>query len=58
MISVEEAKSILIENTVKQDKTCTRSLEKCSGYFTSSDIFSSFDLPPFDQSNVDGCAAA
>ncbi|HMS33221.1 MAG TPA: molybdopterin molybdotransferase MoeA [Ignavibacteria bacterium] len=58
MISVEEAKRILIENTIKADKTCTRSINNCSGYFTSSDIFSSVDLPPFDQSNVDGYATA
>lgn len=56
MVSVEEAKAILSENTFKMDKTCTRSLGKCSGYFTSADIFSKIDLPPFNQSNVDGYA--
>ena len=54
MITVEEAKSIVIGSTVKLNKSFTRKINTCSGYFTSENIHSPLDLPPFDQSNVDG----
>ncbi|MBA3706069.1 MAG: molybdopterin molybdotransferase MoeA [Bacteroidetes bacterium] len=56
MITVEEAKSILIENTFKLIKTSNRKVRNSSGYFLAEDIFSKLDLPPFNQSNVDGYA--
>ncbi|MEP7146697.1 MAG: molybdopterin molybdotransferase MoeA, partial [bacterium] len=56
MITVEEAKSILIENTFRLTKTSNRKLRNSSGYFLAEDIFSKLDLPPFNQSNVDGYA--
>ncbi len=56
MVTVEEAKAVLINSVIKSDKTCVKKIQSCSGYFTSEDIYSSIDLPPFDQSNVDGYA--
>ena len=54
MITVEEAKAIVIGSSNKLNKSFTRKIYNCSGYFTSENIHSPLDLPPFDQSNVDG----
>ena len=54
MITVEEAKDIVIGSSNKLNKSFTRKIYNCSGYFTSENIHSPLDLPPFDQSNVDG----
>ena len=56
MITVEEAKQILIENSSKAERISKKNTGNCSGYFLAEDIFSKLDLPPFDQSNVDGYA--
>lgn len=55
MISVEEAKSAILENsdllTVQK-----LSIEKCFGYVLANDIFAPIHLPPFNQSAMDGYA--
>ncbi len=56
MINVEEAKKILIDNASKLKKISKRKVINSSGHFLSEDIFSKLDLPPFNQSNVDGYA--
>ncbi|MDQ3020689.1 MAG: molybdopterin molybdotransferase MoeA [Bacteroidota bacterium] len=56
MITVEEAKSILIENSFKLNKTRNKKIKDSLNYFLAEDIFSPLDLPPFNQSNVDGYA--
>ncbi len=56
MLTVEEARTILMENTFKSDKTCKRKVRNCLNYVLAEDIFSKLDLPPFNQSNVDGYA--
>ncbi len=58
MITVEEAKSILIENTFRSEKTCKKKIEDSSGYFLAENMYSDFDLPSFNQSNVDGYAVS
>ncbi len=54
MITVEEAKAIVIGSSDRLNKSITRKIYNCSGYFTYENIHSPLDLPPFDQSNVDG----
>ncbi|MEO8666584.1 MAG: gephyrin-like molybdotransferase Glp, partial [Ignavibacteria bacterium] len=55
-ITVEEAKKILIANSYKLEKSEKRKVSGSSGYFLAENIFSKLDLPPFNQSNVDGYA--
>jgi molybdopterin molybdotransferase len=57
MISVEEAKS-LVEISTEPLAEITTSLENALGHVISQDIFSPIDLPPFNQSAMDGYAIA
>lgn len=56
MITVEEAKSIIL-NTIFQltDAVSIKTIDSL-GYNLAEDIYSPLDLPPFNQSNVDGYA--
>ncbi len=56
MTTVEEAKTILLQNTIRINNTVVKKVENSAGYFLAEDIYSAIDLPPFDQSNVDGYA--
>jgi molybdopterin molybdotransferase len=56
MITVEEAKSILIQSTFKLNKTGKRKIKDSTGFFLAEEIYSPVDLPQFNQSNVDGYA--
>lgn len=56
MITVEEAKQILIENVSQLTGTISIETNNALGFTLAEDIYSSLDLPPFDQSNVDGYA--
>ena len=56
MITVEEAQKILNNNSYRLKKTINRKVSKSTGYFLAENIFSKLDLPPFNQSNVDGYA--
>jgi molybdopterin molybdotransferase len=55
MISVNEAQSRII-NTVSISEQVTVGVPKSVGYVLSKSIFSPLDLPPFDQSAMDGYA--
>lgn len=58
MITVEEAKQIVIDNTIELTEVISiKTIEAC-GYKLAEDIFAPLDLPPFDQSNVDGYAVS
>lgn len=56
MITVEEAKSILLNNIVELKESVKVSLTDALGYHLAEDILAPLDLPPFNQSNVDGYA--
>ena len=56
MIPVEEAKSILIKNGIELTETHSVKAVDALGYRLAEDIHAQFDLPPFNQSNVDGYA--
>lgn len=56
MISVEEAKSDLLKNTDRLKRTCLVEVKNSLDYFSADNIYSPFDLPQFNQSNVDGYA--
>lgn len=56
MVSVEEAKSILLSNVFRSEKTSLVKIQDSLNHFLAEDIKSKYDLPPFDQSNVDGYA--
>jgi len=56
VITVEQAKQILLENVNEITECITIKVIDALGYKLAEDIFSSLDLPPFDQSNVDGYA--
>jgi molybdopterin molybdotransferase len=56
MISVEEAKSILINNVTELTKKINVPLIDALGLRLAEDIYAPLNLPPFDQSNVDGYA--
>ncbi len=55
MISVSEAKAIITKNiTVLQPKEMP--LIEASGHVLAHDVFASIDIPPFEQSSMDGYA--
>ena len=56
MITVEEAKQILIENVFELTESQSIETNNALGFTLAEDIYSPLDLPPFDQSNVDGYA--
>ena len=56
MITVEEAKQIIIENVFELTETLSIETNNALGFTIAEDIFSPLDLPPFNQSNVDGYA--
>jgi molybdopterin molybdotransferase len=56
MITVEKAKSILINNSIELTATHTVKVADALGCRLAEDIHAQLDLPPFDQSNVDGYA--
>lgn len=56
MITVEEAKSILLNNIVELKESVKVSLSDALGCRLAEDIYAPLDLPPFNQSNVDGYA--
>jgi molybdopterin molybdotransferase len=56
MISVEEAKKIVIQHVFALSKKTTVQLADGLGCMLAEDIFAPLDLPPFNQSNVDGYA--
>lgn len=56
MITVEEAKHILIENVFELTGTLSVETNNALGFTLAEDIYSPLDLPPFHQSNVDGYA--
>lgn len=55
MVSVEEALNIIAENTTMLQNV-TLPLSRTKGMVLSQDIYSPIDLPPFDQSAMDGYA--
>ena len=55
MISVNEAQSIILQNTIDL-KTESVSLENCLGRVLSEDIRADRDFPPFDRVTMDGIA--
>src|ERR1700740_1375585 len=56
MISVEEAKGIITQHVFALAKTHTVQLADALGCTLAEDVFAPLDLPPFNQSNVDGYA--
>jgi molybdopterin molybdotransferase len=55
MISVEEARRRVLDMVAVLD-TVELPLEECLGLFLAEEVFSSVDLPPFDNSAMDGYA--
>ncbi|CAN5462821.1 hypothetical protein BH11BAC1_BH11BAC1_01930 [soil metagenome] len=55
MISVKEAQENILR-TVSVSKTEMRTISNACGFVLSKDIFAPLDLPPFDQSAMDGYA--
>lgn len=56
MITVEEAKKILTEKVDALTEIISIKTIDALGYMIAEDIYSPLDLPPFNQSNVDGYA--
>lgn len=56
MITVEQAKQILLENVTQLTEPVTLKVTDALGYKLAEDIIATLDLPPFNQSNVDGYA--
>ncbi len=56
MITVEEAKSIIVENVIEIAEAKRMETMDAVGYRLAGDLLAPLDLPPFDQSNVDGYA--
>ncbi|HXD91916.1 MAG TPA: gephyrin-like molybdotransferase Glp [Bacteroidia bacterium] len=56
MISVEEAKGIITQHVFALEKKTTVPLADGLGCMLAEDVFAPLDLPPFNQSNVDGYA--
>lgn len=56
MITVEEAKQILLNNVIQLTEVISIKTADSLGYNLAKDIYSPLDLPPFNQSNVDGYA--
>jgi molybdopterin molybdotransferase len=57
MISSEEAKYIIAENSYQLNSTCV-SLDKAGGLILSKDIYAAVNIPAFPQSGMDGYAFA
>jgi molybdopterin molybdotransferase len=57
MISIEEAKRIIAENSI-QLNSCIVPLDKASGLILAKDIYASINIPAFPQSGMDGYALA
>ncbi len=58
MITVEQAKSIIESGVGILQKTASVFLRDATGMMLAEDIIATVDLPPFNQSNVDGYAVA
>lgn len=56
MISIKEAISIVKQNSKPLLKTTVKTVEKAGGYLLSKDILSPINMPPFNQSAMDGYA--
>src|ERR1700756_1668042 len=56
MISVEKAKGIITEHVFALAKKTKVQLSDALGCTLADDVFAPLDLPPFNQSNVDGYA--
>jgi molybdopterin molybdotransferase len=56
MITVEEAKSIILNNVIELTEIISAKTTDTLGYNLAEDIYSTGDFPPFNQSNVDGYA--
>ncbi len=56
MISVDEAKEAVAKNIPFLNRKKTIPVTGALGYLTAQDIYAPLDLPPFNQSNVDGYA--
>lgn len=56
MISVQQALDLILENSIPLMKTESKTLSEALDYRLSENILSLMDLPPFDQSSVDGFA--
>ena len=56
MISVEEAKAIIVQSIFELSTKMEVQLIDALGYKLAEDIYAPLDLPPFNQSNVDGYA--
>jgi molybdopterin molybdotransferase len=56
MIHVQEAKEEIISNTPLLSKTILLKSKQAIGYILAEDLVSPINLPPFDQSEVDGYA--
>ncbi len=56
MITVEQAKSILLQNIPVLTEKVEVKIAEALGYRLAEDIYATLNLPPFDQSNVDGYA--
>jgi len=56
VITVEEAKLIIVQNVDEIAETISIPVKDARGFRLSEPIYSPIDLPPFNQSNVDGYA--
>jgi molybdopterin molybdotransferase len=56
MISVQEAKKIIVDHVKQLTDVISIKTADSLGYNLAQDIYSPLDLPPFNQSNVDGYA--
>jgi molybdopterin molybdotransferase len=56
MISVQQAKDLILQHTDLQKKICEMQTKSCLGFTLANSIVAPIDLPSFDQSNVDGYA--
>jgi len=57
MISTEEAKQLIVENSI-QLPSCIVPLDKAAGLILAKDIYASINIPAFPQSGMDGYAIA
>ena len=58
MITVEEAKNSILNNVFAITETIQIETNGALGYTLAEDIYTPLDLPPFNQSNVDGYAVS
>ena len=56
MISIAQAISTVKANTNALMKTTIKTVEKAGGYILSKDVTSPINMPPFNQSAMDGYA--